>query len=286
MFEETWEEGPYGGTSNCYFSKTDSGVFLKLFHDNIPFELLEKEFNIAKKIYSFGKNINSRPIELVNINGKTGIVYEKIPGNTVADLLKKSKKKADEYAKLFGQEARKIHSTKFDLTEFESARENLSASVDAVFPSKKINKTLHLVLDAMNEKYKDDVLLHGDLHPGNIMLSDLGCIWIDMGYASKGPYIFDLTAMDMMMNFPITYLFTKNPYGLNALEAKRFYTRFLETYFNTTDKNEIKLWKKRIRLCTTLYTTEIVYKENWQGIAKYGMKLLIAIFTIYGRKYL
>src|SRR6185437_542979 len=38
-------------------------------------------------------------------------------------------------------------------------------------------------------------VLHGDAHPGNILMSGTGCLWIDLEESCRGPREFDLAVM-------------------------------------------------------------------------------------------
>jgi len=273
--EAHWEKGPYGGTSDGYYNKNDDSVFLKLFHQNIPTTTAEKEFHTAKLISECGNIPVAKALEMVEHNGRTGIIFERASGKTFAELLGEHEVEICDCAKEFGLEARKLHSAEIDLSDFSSAKDDIEESIENVFKSRRIKAVFTRLLEQLYSTSEKEVLLHGDLHPGNIMLSKDGANWIDMGYASKGPVIWDFTATDMMMNYPITFLFTKNPYGLSIKEMRQFYAQFIKSYFDAADNKEVFYIKRQIRHYSPLYVCYIINKESWKGIAKLGMKAII-----------
>ena len=77
-----WEPGPHGGTSDCYFSKTNDHLFLKLFHSGIPDDVVEREYNTSKHINDAEKILVSKALGMLETNGRKGIIYERIFGKT------------------------------------------------------------------------------------------------------------------------------------------------------------------------------------------------------------
>ena len=272
-----WKPGPHGGTSDCYFSKTDDHLFLKLFHSGIPDDVVEREYNTSKHINDAEKILVSKALGMLETNGRKGIIYERIFGKTYADMLKERSISPLDCAESFGREALKLHNTYMDISWLPSLHDEICESIDFVFSGRRIRHFFHSILDKICENSGKDVFLHGDLHPGNIMATEDSLCWIDIGYASSGPALLDLAASDVLMNFPLTAYFVQSPYGLNVKEMKRFYTRFLETYFQTDNAKEIREWKKKIRLCSALYVINIIRKENWKGAAKLGMMIIVLI---------
>ena len=279
-FESQWVPGPHGGTSDCYVSETDDRVFLKLFRSGIPDDVVEREYLTAKHIHDAAKIPVPGVLNLFDANGRKGIIYERVFGKTFAEMLKERSVSPSDCAESFGKEALKLHGTDMDLTWLPPFRDEVSESIDFVYASRGARRLLHRVLARICEASGKDVFLHGDLHPGNIMVTEDGFCWIDIGYACRGPALFDLASSDAMLNFALTSLFTESPFGLTVKEMKQLYTRFLETYFRTTDKKEIREWQKKIRLCSALYVCNIIRKENWRGAAKFGLKIIVWITGI------
>src|SRR5690606_3207227 len=75
----------YGRTADVY--AWDDGFVLKLFHNKFPVEDVEYEYKIAKAVHTSG--IKSPAVEeIVQVNGRYGLIYERIRGKTMLSLLK------------------------------------------------------------------------------------------------------------------------------------------------------------------------------------------------------
>lgn len=283
-FDSQWIPGPRGATSDCYYCKTDDRIFLKLFHARFPKELAEREYATVREIHAAGKLTVPYAQKLLAVNGRRGIVYERIFGKTYAEMLKEHTISPSDCAEHFGKEAFRLHHTEFDtdLMRVPQLRDEIEASIDFLYSGSRARQLFHRTLDRIYAASKGDILLHGDLHPGNLMFTEKGRYWIDMGYAAKGPAIFDLAAADVMLNFLPTALFIENQFGLPLKKRRQLYTHFLETYFQTDDRKEIKRRKKKIRLCSIFSLFNIAYRFNWQGKAKHFLKpiMLITVFVM------
>jgi hypothetical protein len=75
-----------GNTAEVYVRKDQHQKVVKLFFEEIPCDLIEKEFETSKWIYESG--IPSPNAEaLLKIGKRWGIVYEKIVGKSFTELL-------------------------------------------------------------------------------------------------------------------------------------------------------------------------------------------------------
>lgn len=106
-----WKPGPHGGTSDCYFSKTDDHLFLKLFHSGISDDVVEREYTTSKHIHDAKKISVSKALRMFEANGRKGIIYERVFGKTYADMLKERSISPLSCGESFGREALKLHST-------------------------------------------------------------------------------------------------------------------------------------------------------------------------------
>lgn len=64
----------------------DQGIVCKLFFTGYPQEYVELEFQNAQEMYKNGIRIPT-PFQIVKIGNRSGILYEKIIGNTLWRLL-------------------------------------------------------------------------------------------------------------------------------------------------------------------------------------------------------
>ena len=284
--ESKWIKRTSGATSDGYYEKNDSHLFLKLFNDSIPNDIIEQEYSFAKHIYNAG-NINiPKPLEILEIDNRKGIIFERINGKTFANLLQERLISLQDCAEEFAKEVIRLHDTPVDTTWLPTLYDEMKVSIDYVFLLPCTRRLLHRALEDVYDEFGQDVFLHGDLHPGNLMWSESGNYWIDIGNVGAGPAVFDLASAYTMLYFPLTYLFLKNQYGLTIKESKQSFSYFLESYLHTDDKKVIAQWNKKLCLCGALYTCDVVRKEKWSGAVKAGVKLLILMICSQWRRYL
>ena len=73
--------------------------------------------------------------------------------------------------------------------------------IENLFRSSYFRKRLHKAVDYIRSRYPETALLHGDLHPGNIIELNNKWYWIDLGLACKGPAILDIGTLYIMLCF-------------------------------------------------------------------------------------
>ncbi len=150
----------------------------KLFYNGYPQQYVDHEFNNAKEIWSLGIK-SPKPHEIVSINGRPGIIYDKIIGEELSDKIRNSDQETwlNRFVKfqkdLFGFHDDNLMDYKDFLKLFASGAEELLLKIDG--------------LDNGNS------VIHGDFHPSNLMVDRTGTlILIDMMNVCKGSSAYDV----------------------------------------------------------------------------------------------
>ena len=241
-----WVLAGEGATSLTYNHKEDTRVMLKLVSPNAfvegasseeSFALCRSEYENTKKIKAMGISIPDA-IEIVDVNGIAGIIYERIEDKkSFARVIADEPDRLPEMAKLLAAEAKKLHSTPCNINAFPDMRKrllNILAAADYLESSvrKEAEKRLQELPDARN-------CIHGDLSLGNILLSGEKTCWIDLGDFSYGSSWLDLGTL---------YFFTKHRddfkepmFHLSNETLAIFWDWFLPAYLGT---NEAKIIQK------------------------------------------
>lgn len=219
-----------GNTAEVY--DFGEGKVCKLFKQGYPKEAVEREFRNATEVHRQGLPV-PKVFELVESEGRTGIVYEKIDGKSMLECIVENPGKAG-----------------FFLEEFVRLQKNWlkEASVHAAsvlsykdFLQMLINsagqKTEASLLEEINSLPEGDTLLHGDFHPGNVLIStDHRAVVIDFMNVCRGPVLYDIARTYFLLKetdetFGKAYLeqmeVTKGDISLflNVLERCRMYER-------------------------------------------------------------
>lgn len=161
-----------------------NGKICKLFFEGYPHEYAELEFQNAKEMYKNKIRIPA-PFQIVTAENRTGIIYEKIEGETLSSVMAKEKKSIDKLLNMF------VH-LQLDILSHHS-RNVLSYKeyLTAMLKNKEIANPA--ILNVIKSLPEDDCLLHGDFHPNNILITPDGTpVIIDFMNVCYGPSLYDI----------------------------------------------------------------------------------------------
>ena len=179
------------------------GKVCKLFFAGYPKEAVEREYRNAMEVERLGLPA-PKVYATVTLDGRNGIVYEKIEGKSMLECIFENQEGAAALLERFVQ----------------IQKEWLTACYDAVLSYKQFLKELtkgkektHATLSKEIEALPEgDVLLHGDFHPGNVLLTpDNRTVVIDFMNVCCGPALYDIARTFFLFrekdkNFAQTYL--------------------------------------------------------------------------------
>lgn len=156
----------------------------KLFYEGYPGGYIALEFQNSKQMYKNRIKI-PKPFQVITIEDRKGIIYERIDGKTLLNIIMENESNLDELLNIFVNLQLDIlaHHTKEVLSYKEYVIANLK--------NKKINN--QEIFNTINSLPDDDCLLHGDLHPNNILImSDGAPIIIDFMNVCHGSALYDI----------------------------------------------------------------------------------------------
>ncbi len=213
-----------------------------------PYEKIEREKEVAKK--AFVKGVPTAiSFDIVKVGEEYGMVYEMINAKTLGTVITEHPEMLEEYTLRMTRLLKKLHATSFDTDELPDGR--LSLHIHAEIAEKsglyrpEVIDRLHRFIDDIPVR---NTFIHGDFHPGNIMLSGDEMLLIDMGDSSVGHPIIDLLASCQLMlviqDWPGgTMRYINIPTEL----AKRVWNIFLREYFDTDDEERLADITKLLR---------------------------------------
>ena len=214
----------------------DETKILKLFRENFPLEVIEIEFDLAKRISSELVFV-PKAFELVEYKNRYGILYEKINGkDMIADMFHKPYK-VKAYSKALADTHAKIHHSTVDLNLDikDKLLTNINAAVDLSEQEKE------KILSYLNTLPDGEALCHFDFHPGNVMLKGKEYYVIDWMTACNGNAAADVAR---------TYLLLR--YG-ELLYANCF----VKLIAHIVEKHIGKIYLRRYKKLTGIKDTEI-----------------------------
>jgi len=175
-----------GRTANVY--AWEAGLVLKLFHDGFDRASIEYEAHIARAVHACGLPVPAVG-DLIHINGHVGLIYERVEGPSMLDLLQHNPWRLFEYAKRLAQLQAQMHTARVQ-ADLPAQRQKLESKIRwaAALPA----NAQTVALAALASMPEGDQLCHGDLHPANILVTAQGEVIIDWTDASRGNALADV----------------------------------------------------------------------------------------------
>lgn len=159
-----------------------------MFRPHYPLEWVDYEVDIVRKIEKAGVRA-PKVEEIVDIDGRRGIVYERINGPSMADAIEQNPLRAALYARLLAKMHIELH--RISGQELPSFRQQMVQSIqEAVVLSEPQRQR---ALQKAEQLPDGDRLCHGDFHLSNIILTPDGPVVIDWFCAGKGHPAADMT---------------------------------------------------------------------------------------------
>ena len=218
------------------------GRVLKLFESWRPGAKVEKEFAITRAVHAAGLPAPA-VYELVEVEGRKGIVFERVDGRSMFEDVVACPWKlfaaARQLAKLHAQ----LHAINAP-PALPTLREQIAGWIDAARELSATEKEkLWRCLAALPE---GDALCHGDFHPANILLSARGPIIIDWSRATRGHPLADVARTSHL--FDVADLPEESPHHilwLFKIARAALHRTYLKRYFQLRPGNpgELEAWR-------------------------------------------
>jgi len=217
------------------------GKILKLNHAQYSLLLAEMEFRNTRAVFNAGIPV-PQPYDLIDYQGRHGIVFERIIGHSLLDELQARPWKLVPIARQLAELHALIHS-KVTPENFTSQKAYLKQAIET---SQVISEAKKQVVFKEMERLPDGgFLCHGDFHPGNILLSERGPIIIDWLTATTGDPLADICRTVMIfetVNPPETPFYMKFLLTLLRSLLKSVYVKhYLELH--PASKDQIDRWR-------------------------------------------
>ena len=220
--------------------RLDDETIIKLYYPRVKKEEIEQEKALAKKAFVMGVP-TAISYDIVEADGRTGVVYELIKSKTIGELIRDDEGHLEEYVDMYAAVCRQIHGIEAEpgqLPSFKDINRSDIPNVTGITEEERayLHRFLDLIPDRMN-------CLHGDLNINNIMVQNGECCLIDMGEFSTGTPMFDLSRILFSMEFAgaakgefnsfyklpqdivthILHLFLEKYFGCPLAEAEKTY---------------------------------------------------------------
>lgn len=155
----------YGRTAELFAYGNDH--VLKLFRKGIPSQIINEEFRISSIVYHSGMPI-PEPDKIMEVNDRTGIVYQRVTGDTMLKIISKKlwfiNKESIRMARLHTE----IH--RQNVSDLPDQKSILKFQIEQA-PILTTEEKERVINDLVNLQ-EDTKLCHGDFHPDNIIVGN------------------------------------------------------------------------------------------------------------------
>ncbi|MDD6735790.1 MAG: anti-sigma factor antagonist [Clostridiales bacterium] len=216
-----------GACGECY--RIDDETIIKLYYGDADIDWIEHEKMLSKKAFVMGIP-TAISYDIVEANGRKGVVYELIKSKTLGEMIRADNTKLDEYVEKYADICKLIHSIHTNDPEIPSFKEaNREDIKNIMWITEEERNSLYRFLDLVPNA---DTCIHGDLNLNNIMVQNGECCLIDMAELSTGTPMFDVSRILFSMIYAAPenddyYAFYKMP----TATVKEIYEKFFRVYF-------------------------------------------------------
>jgi aminoglycoside phosphotransferase (APT) family kinase protein len=152
----------------------EAGCVLKLIRPGFPPYLADQEYKQSMLAWKLGARA-PRPVKLVLVEGRRGVVFPRVDGPDLVQVLERSILRMDSLARLLGRLHAELH--RLSTPRFPSLHARLRGNLArATLLDESPRAAILALLDRLPEEAP---LCHGDFHLQNILLSNLGPVIID-----------------------------------------------------------------------------------------------------------
>lgn len=256
-----------GATASVY--RINPEIVVKVFKPNVDIGMVERENAKSKAAFLAGIP-TAISFDTVKVGDCYGTVFELLNAVDLLKILETDRDHLENHIEDFAKEIKSLHQIEVDPEQFYDVRKTSLAMMPklvGLVGTKEEIDILTQMYEIMPERH---TFLHGDCHPGNIMIQDGNYIFIDLSSGGMGHPIIDLTSMCLTYKMPamgddyetrhLKYPHLKN---FNRDEALLIWNTFLKTYLDTDDEMLIK-------------------KAEWQTMAYSALRILFAAVSLPG----
>lgn len=171
-----------GGTSELL--PWDHGRVLKLCFDWVPPSTAEREFRVTRAVHALGLPVPAAH-ELVRVDGRCGIVFERIEGPSLYKHVEARPWRLFAGARQLAE----LHAQSHALSappDLPSQRDQINRGIAAAPPDEFSETRKEVARRIVAQAGEGNALCHGDFHPGNILLTRKGPIIIDWSAGTRG----------------------------------------------------------------------------------------------------
>lgn len=224
-----------GYNGQAYVSSYHPGVMLKLIRRELgQAHKVEQEFYAAKTAYDMGLPV-PEVYEIVRDGEDHGYLCEMIGAKkSMARMCSEEPHRIPELAGVMARYSHALHGTPIEVNDYVHPIKDLLTKVLETSPlvDEDQRKLLRKVVADMPDT---KTCLHGDLQPGNLIVSKGDFFWIDLGWLGQGYYLMDIAHLYKMMVEDSVIPQVQELTHMTREQMLQFWDAFARAYTGTGD---------------------------------------------------
>lgn len=178
--------------------RLSENVALKLFYAHIERHTVEREFAASALAFSIGLRV-ARPIEIVRVRERHGLVMDVLDGPVLLDRVAKKPIAMICALRALARWQCRLHETGVVMPELPSAREVLTHRVASSTAGAAAIANAAVIMRSVSSG--GDRLCHGDLHLGNVIETGDGIAVVDWAKAFVGRCEMDVARSEILIRY-------------------------------------------------------------------------------------
>ncbi len=227
-----------GGAGTVY--RLDEDKIVKVYQPGTSLDSVRREQELARTAIVSGIP-SVIPYEIVRCGESYGIVFEMIASDTLGHSFANNPEKSEEYIGRYVDFVKELHSVKLKEGCFEDLKTLLHRAVPTL--SGYCTDSELELLDRLIDGIPDgDCLIHGDLHPGNIMIQDDTLLLIDLESASRGAKVWEMASLfrDLIVGPKNIPQLVEMSMGISAEQVTGIGHSFFKQYYDLKNEEELQ----------------------------------------------
>jgi uncharacterized protein (TIGR02172 family) len=215
-----------------------AGQVLKLYKSGVSRNAAEYEAYLTRMVHDTGLQVPAVG-EIIEMDGRFGLEMERVNGISMLQALTRQPWRLRAMALQLAKLQADMHQRR--VPELPSLSERLAHKIKRA--EKLPENVRQAALKALETLSEDDILCHGDFHPGNILLTAQGPVIIDWIDASRGSPVLDVARSSLLFgrsripsSIPGAWLLRILQYWFHLIYQRRYF------HLNSIDQKQLEKW--------------------------------------------
>lgn len=239
--------------------KWGQGKVLKLYKEGYREEWIKREGAIGRKVHEAGVP-SPAVFDRVEIDGRKGIILQRIFGQSMLAILEKEPWRFHSFVQQLAGFQHEINRCSNE--GLPSQKEKFSRAI--AFSSGILGDKAKKIIDFVDMLPEGDSICHGDLYPGNIIVSNDKLVAIDWSGAYRGDPSGDVAMTCLIINSPAVPPGTPDIVGIMSAFPKWVTCQlYLDEYIRASKAKLENLDAWMLPVAAARLTARIPGEEKW-----------------------